>query len=200
VVGYPAQPLLNHPTMRQRPATQGGMRKARGESGFTVVELSIVMAVLALASTLAVLSYRDTLPTTRLREATTDLFTAISLARVSALSQGSTMTVQLVGSGTTVSGTDVTVTGTSGVPIGIQVTSAAGAMVLTQPLSTEVVQVTVSPGAGVPVAPRVQFNAYGLHVGGNTQILTLTNTKGKIYSINVGAGGKSKFCLAPACP
>jgi prepilin-type N-terminal cleavage/methylation domain-containing protein len=90
VVGYSAQPLLNHPTMRQRPATQGGLSwmKARGESGFTVVELSIVMAVLALASTLAVLSYRDTLPTTRLREATTDLFTAINLARVSALSQG----------------------------------------------------------------------------------------------------------------
>lgn len=190
-----ARSLLTLPTMNRADVS----RSRVGEAGFTVVELSIVMAVIALASTLAVLSYRESLPTSRLRQATTELYSAIALAKVSAMSQNSTMTVQLSGASSAISGTDVTVTGTAIVPVRISISSSAGVVLMSQPLTTELEQVTVSPGAGVPVVPRVQFNSYGLHVGNNTQLITLRNTKGKIFSIIVSPSGKANWCLAATC-
>lgn len=193
-----ARSLLNLPAMNCADVSRN-RSKPIGEAGFSVIELVIVMAIIAIASTLAVLSYRESLPTSRLRQATTELYGALSLAKVSAMSQNSTMTLQLSGASSAISGTDVTVTGTAIVPVRISISSSTGVVLMSQPLTTELEQVTVSPGAGVPVAPRVQFNSYGLHVGSNTQLITLRNTKGKIFSITVAPSGKANWCLAATC-
>jgi type IV fimbrial biogenesis protein FimT len=179
----------------------GNQWQLSDSGGFSIIEIIIVLAIGAIMLTGAVISYRATLPDSRLRQATTELYGALNLARVSALSQSATMTLQLAGASSSIAGANVTVTGTAGTPITMSVTSSAGGTLITgQPLTTEVVSITVSPGTGSPVQPRVQFNSYGLHVGGGTQIVTLTNTMGRVYSINVAAGGKAKWCLAPACP
>lgn len=173
--------------------------KPKGEAGFSIIELMLVVTIIGIASTFAVISYRETLPTSRLRQATTELYGALSLAKISAMSQNSTMTVQLTGASSAISGTDVTVTGTAIVPVRISISSSAGVVVMSQPLTTELAQVTVSPGAGVPAAARVQFNSYGLHVGNNTQLITLQNTRGKIFSVTVAPSGKANWCLAATC-
>lgn len=193
-----ARSLLNLPTMNRADVSRN-RSKPTGEAGFSVIELMLVVTIIGIASTLAVLSYRATLPTSRLRQATTELYSAIALAKVSAMSQNSTMTLRLTGASSATSGSDVTVTGNASVPVNISISSSAGVVVMSQPLTTEVTQVTVSPGAGVPVVPRVQFNSYGMHVGGNTQLITLQNTQGKIFSINVAPSGKANWCLAATC-
>jgi len=170
-----------------------------GEAGFSVLELMLVVTIIAIGTTLAVMSYLAVLPESRLRQATTELFSAINVARLSAMSQNSTMTLLLTGASSTVAGANVTVTGTASVPVRINIFSSTGTSVMSQPLTTEVVQVDMVPGAGVPVLPRVQFNSYGLHVGSNTQLMTLTNTKGKIYSISVAPSGKATWCFAAVC-
>jgi len=175
--------------------------KRAGNRGFSIIEIIIVLAIGVIMLTGAVISYRATMPDNRLRQATTELHGALNLARVSALSQNATMTLQLAGASSSIAGANVTVTGTPGTPITMTLTSSAGGTLITgQPLTPEVVSITISPGTGAPVQPRVQFNSYGLHVGGGTQVVTLTNTIGRVYSINVAAGGKAKWCLAPACP
>lgn len=171
-----------------------------GEAGFSIIEVMIVMAIVGIMATAAVISYRNALPNSRLRQATTEVFSAVNLARVSAMSQSARMTLRLTGASSTINGANVTVTGTSGTPIVLSISSSAGAAVMSQPLTTELVEITVAPGMGVPVSPQVQFNSYGLHVGGNTQLITLKNTQGTTYSINVASGGKAKWCLAAACP
>lgn len=190
--------LLNLSTVKRKDISRNSL-KPTGEAGFSVIELMLVVTIIGIASTLAVLSYRATLPTSRLRQATTELYSAIALAKVSAMSQNSTMTLQLTGASSVTSGADVTVTGTDIAPVTITVNSAAGTAVIPhQPLTPEVVSVTVSPGTTGPL-PRVQFNSYGMHVGGNTQLITLRNTQGKIYSISVAPSGKANFCLAATC-
>jgi Tfp pilus assembly protein FimT len=164
-----------------------------------VIELMLVVTIVAIGTLMAAISYQATLPNSRLRQATTELYSAIALAKVSAMSQNSTMTVLLTGASSASSGGNVTVTGTASVPVRINIISSTGTSVMSQPLTNEVVQVDVAPGAGLPLLPRVQFNSYGLHVGGNTQLITLMNTKGKIYSISVAPSGKAKWCLAAVC-
>lgn len=194
-----ARSLLNLPTMN-RADTARHRSALTGAAGFSIIEITLVIMIIAIGSTFAVISYRAVLPESRLRQATTELFSSINVARLAAMSQNSTVTLQLTGAGTSTSGADVTVTGTASAPVTISVNSAAGAAVTSrQPLTTEVVSVTVSPGTTGPL-PQVQFNSYGLHVGGGTQLLTLTNTQGRVYSVSVAPGGKAKWCLAATCP
>lgn len=193
-----ARSLLNRPTMNCASVSRSRSELA-GEAGFSVLELMLVVTIIAIGTTLAAVSYQAVLPESRLRQATTELFSAINVTRLSAMSQNSTMTLLLTGASSSVAGANVTVTGTASVPVRINIFSSTGTSVMSQPLTTEVVQVDVVPGAGVPVLARVQFNSYGLHVGGNTQLMTLTNTKGKIYSVSVAPSGKAKWCFAAVC-
>lgn len=195
-----ARSLLNLPTMN-RASVSRSRSELVAEAGFSVIELMLVVTIVAIGTLMAGVSYRAVLPESRLRQATTELFSAINVARLSAMSQNSTMTLQLTGASLSTSGGNATVTGTSSVPVTIAINSAAGASVMSpQQLTTEVVSVTVSPGTGAPVLPRVQFSSYGLSLGGGTQIITLTNTQGRVYAINVAPGGKAKWCLAATCP
>jgi hypothetical protein len=89
-------------------------------------------------------------------------------------------------------------------PITVTITrTIAGAetTVQSQPLTGEITQLTVAPGINVPpYQPWVRYNSMGMRTGAGNVIITLTNTQGRTYSINVAPGGKAKWCIASTCP
>jgi len=197
--GWPARgPALTVPRERHR-----GGRLAQDE-GYTLIEIITVITLVCAVAAMAIGSYSTAVPQTRLREATTELQSLFGLARVMAMSQNATITVKLSGASQSVSGSDVTLTGSYATPIVVTLTrTLAGSEtpVQSQVLTGEIVQLTVSPGLSVPpVQPWVRYNSMGLRTGTGNQIITLTNTKGLTYSINVSPGGKAKWCMAPTCP
>ncbi|HYM37382.1 MAG TPA: GspH/FimT family pseudopilin [Nitrospiraceae bacterium] len=153
---------------------------------------------------MAIGSYRTAIPQSRLRDATTELHGSFNFGRMQAMSQNATIKVKLSGTGQAVSGTTVSMLGSYASPILVTVTSTiAGAETVIQShaLSGEIAQLTVAPGLNVPpVQPWVQYNSMGLRTGAGNVIVTLTNTLGRTYSINVAPGGKAKWCIAATCP
>jgi hypothetical protein len=99
----------------------------------------------------------------------------------------------------------VTLTGSFASPITITTTrTIAGAetVVSTSPLTGEVAQLVMNPGIGTPLKAWVQYNSRGMRVGGGAaanQLMTLTNSQGRVYSVVVAPSGKAKYCLTSSC-
>lgn len=175
-----------------------------GERGYSLLEIIVVVSMVSAIAAMAIGSYNTVVPNSRLREATTELHSTFGLARTLAMSQNATITVKLSGSSQAVVGSDVTVAGSYASPILVTVTrTIAGAETVVQshPLSGEITSLSVAPGLNAPpIQPWVRYSSMGMRVGTGNQIITLTNTKGRTYSINVAPGGKAKWCITSACP
>lgn len=178
--------------------------RVAGEQGYSLLEIIVVVSMVSAIAAMAIGSYRTAVPQSRLREATTELHGTFGLARVLAMSQNATMTVKLSGSSAATAGTDVTLSGSYASPIVVTLTrSIAGAETVVQSnaLSGEITQLTVAPGINVPpYQPWVRYNSMGMRSGTGNQIITLRNTQGRTFSINVAPGGKAKWCITATCP
>ncbi len=178
--------------------------QAAWEQGYSLLEIMVVVTMVSVIAAMAIGSYRTAVPQSRLREATTELHSTFGLARVLAMSQNATLTVKLSGASQAISGTDVSLSGSYANPIRVTLTrSIAGAetVVQSQPLTGEITQLTIAPGINVPpVQPWVRYNSMGMRTGTGNQIITLTNTQGRTYSINVAPGGRAKWCITATCP
>lgn len=190
-------------TVKTARRQQPRWRVAR-EEGYTLIEIITVVTLVSAVAAMAIGSYSTAVPQSRLREATTELHSLLGLARVMAMSQNATITVKLSGASQSTSGSGVTLTGSYTTPIRVTITRTRGGAespVQSQALTGEITQLTVDPGLNAPpIQPWVRFNAMGMRTGTGNQILTLTNTKGRTYSINVSPGGKAKWCMAATCP
>jgi prepilin-type N-terminal cleavage/methylation domain-containing protein len=175
-----------------------------GEQGYSLLEIIVVVSMVSAIAAMAIGSYRTAVPQSRLREATTELHSTLGLARVLAMSQNATITVKLSGGSQAISGTDVSIAGSYASPVTVTLTrSIAGAETVVQSnaLSGEITQLTMAPGINVPpVQPWVRYNSMGMRAGTGNQIITMTNTQGRTYSINVAPGGKAKWCITATCP
>ena len=69
------------------------MRSKTGQSGVTLAELMIVVAILALISAIATPVLLNSLPNMRLRSAARDIYSTMALAKTEALRRGITVTV-----------------------------------------------------------------------------------------------------------
>jgi hypothetical protein len=120
-----------------------------------------------------------------------------------AMSQNATVTLKLSGTGQALSGSDVTMSGSYSAPITVTLARTVGgveSLISTQAISGEITQLVISPGLNVPpVSPWIRYNSMGARAGTGAQLITLTNTKGRIYSIAVSPGGKAKWCITPSC-
>ena len=81
------------------------LKTMRNRSGFTAVELVVVIAVLGLMMAIGIPNYLSYLPNWRLRSAARDLYSNMQLAKAAAIKTNSTCTVSYSSPGTyTISG------------------------------------------------------------------------------------------------
>lgn len=175
-----------------------------GERGYSLLEIMVVITMVGVIAAMAIGSYRTAVPQSRLREATTELHSTFGLARILAMSNNASVTVKL--SGASQSGSpNFTITGSYATPILVTLTrTVAGAesTIQSNRLTGEISSLTID-GLNFPtsgIQPWVRFNSMGLRFGTGNQIITLTNTQGRVTSINVSPGGKAKYCIAATCP
>ena len=163
------------------------------ESGFTLIEVMIVCAIIGIASAISLPSYAQWKARHDLREAVSELSSELSLARVVAMNRNrqATVTIQL----SVVGLINVSGTTTGGIPI-------FGAQTLNpnvtgfQPIS-----------GGVPGAPNaltnVSFSSMGLSTATVNQVIQIANARGVVYSVSVMPSGKVTWCatsITSICP
>jgi Tfp pilus assembly protein FimT len=173
--------------MSYRIATSPLPSSLRSIEGVTVVELMVVVAIVALATAFAVPNWIAWNTRNQLKQAVTELHSNLNLARMTAMNRNTTVTIQLAAGVVDPSDGKPKITATF--------TDSSGAtMIPPQRMRTEI--------TGLSGTALIQFSSLGLRHGGGTgvQTITLTNSKGLAYEIQVTAAGKARWCLTSPCP
>ena len=149
------------------------------QGGFTLIEVMIVVAIIGIASALAIPNYVEWKAQHDLREAVSEFSSNLNLARVVAMNRNrqATVTIQVGGSGL------IDVSGNAG---GTPIFS-------TQTLNRSV---TGLPGG----TANVLFSSMGLSAAAANQVIQLVNTRGLVYSVLVMPSGKVTWCAKSTCP
>lgn len=171
-----------------------------GEQGYSLLEIIVVVSMISAIAAMAVGSYRTAVPQSRLREATTELHSTFGLARILAMSNNATVTVKLSGTNQA-AGTPITMEGSYAAPIVVTLTRTTGgaeSTIQSQQLTGEIASLSIDPSS-VPAQPWVRFNSMGMRTGTGNQLITLTNTQGRTWSVSVSPGGKAKYCASGTC-
>lgn len=150
------------------------------QRGFTLVEMMIVVGIISLVSMLGLPNYISWNARHQLRQASTEIQNQLALARVSAMSRNSLVSVN--------------VSASSG-KVMLSATDASGA---------SVVQPVALPGSVVVVTPEpagVAFSPLGIRSGGGTgnQLIVISNSHGLSYSVLVTPRGTVRWCSAATC-
>ena len=149
-----------------------------GEStaGFTLIEVMWSVALIALGFTLATPAYLTWIARSDLKQGLTEIYSGLKLTKTAAISQNTTVTMNLQ-----MAGSNVQWAVDNGV---------VGPTVLRDNVT------------GV-VGGNVVFTSLGIRQSGApgaNQLITLTNSQGLIYSIAVTPAGKINWCTKAICP
>jgi prepilin-type N-terminal cleavage/methylation domain-containing protein len=167
-------------------------RRAQGERGFTLVEVMIVVAIIAIGAGLAVPNYLIWQTRSELRDTTSQVWQQLGWARMAAMNRNTTITV--------------TVTASPSPPFKtISVTSRDAAN--TDVISPLIITTRHVAGVNAPLngTATVQFNSLGLlgasgFAVATPQLVTLANDTGITYSLSVAPSGKATWCPKTTCP
>lgn len=167
------------------------LRRKNPESGFTLIEIMIVTAIIGIGSVLAVPAYIQWNARYELRQAIVELASNLTMARMSARNRniGVVSTLTLIGS---------TVTMTT--------TNTAGTVVIFPPVTfpatiTDVRDAATSDSAPTPPPVTIAFTPLGIQ-GPTTSPLPvrIKNNAGLAYSVVVTPAGKVNWCTKATCP
>ena len=153
--------------------------KKHHESGYTLIEVMVVCAIIGICSALAIPNYVDWKAQHDLREAVSEFAGNLNLARVVAMNRNrqATVTIKVLGSGL----------------IGVDAVAGGTPIFGTQTMSGNV--------TGLPSGTtNVVFSSMGLSTAAAAQVIPLVNTKGIVYSVSVTPSGKVTWCPTATCP
>jgi prepilin-type N-terminal cleavage/methylation domain-containing protein len=142
--------------------------------GFTLVEVMTVSAVISILTMIAVPAYQQWNARYQLRQATEEVAGNLKLARMAAMSRGSSVVVTLA-------------------LVGGKANLSTGGVFPPITLSEGVVGLTPT---------TVSFSQLGLRTGGGggNQLIQLTSKSGTVYSVLVTPSGKINWCKTASCP
>jgi len=166
---------------------------ASSETGFTLIEMLIVVAIMGIAALIAIPNYLVWQSRSELRQAITEVQNQLLLARMAALSRNAPVTVAI--------------SITNGAVLTTTTNAATGAQVLTS-ISIRlphVVDLKVGPSAAWTSAAtaNVSFNSRGMRSGGPgptlNQELAMVNDKGVQFAMKVTPRGVVNWCQDSVC-
>src|ERR1041385_1653633 len=171
-------------------------RVASPETGFTLIETLIVVAIIGIAALIALPNYLVWQSRSELRQAVTEVQNQLLLARMGALSRNSPVAVAIsIANGT------VTTT-TTNAATGAQVMASSSVRL------PHVVDLRVGPSAAwtsvvAPATATVSFNSRGMRSGGPgptlNQELAMVNDKGVQFAMKVTPRGVVNWCQDSVC-
>jgi prepilin-type N-terminal cleavage/methylation domain-containing protein len=150
------------------------------QGGFTLIEVMIVVAIIGIASALAIPNYVEWKAQHDLREGVSEFSSNLSLARVVAMNRNrqATVTIQVLPSGI------------------VQVSGVTPPLLPIFPNQTMTSNVTGLPGG----TTNVLFSSMGLSAAAANQVIQVVNTRGVVYSVLVMPSGKVTWCPKSTCP
>lgn len=171
-------------------------RLTSSETGFTLMEMVIVVAIIGITGLIALPNYLVWQSRSELRQAVTEVQNQLLLARMAALSRNAPVTVAIsiangaVGTTTTNTATGAQIMGSFSVRL------------------PHVVDLKVGPSAAwtsvvAPATATVSFNSSGLRSGGPgptlNQELAMVNDKGVQFAMKVTPRGVVNWCQDAVC-
>ena len=186
--------------------------RLKAQAGFTLTEVTIVVAIFGLLVMVAVPNYLDWNRKYKLKDAVATLHGNIGLARMNAINQSTTVTVTVTQP-------------TAASPVTVTFRNAAGADVLPPMTLDKEVSLTnaagATIGAGVSSPQDVQLSPMGMRrdtgnannlcitaagvytgaacAGNGNQAFNFKNTRGLNYRIVVTSTGKASWCYTSSC-
>jgi type IV pilus assembly protein PilA len=168
-------------------------RPARSETGFTLIEMLIVVAIMGIAGIIALPNYLVWQSRSELRQAVTEVQNQLLLARMAALSRNAPVTVAISLTNGAV------LTTTTNAATGVQVLASLSVRL------PHVVDLKVGPSAAwtSAVTANVSFNSMGMRSGGPgptlNQELAMVNDKGVQFAMKVTPRGVVNWCQDTVC-
>jgi len=160
-------------------------RHKTSQTGFTLIEILIVVAIIGIGSAIAVPTYIQWNARYVLRQAMVDLASNLTMARISARNRNIAVvsTLTLVGSTVTMTTTNV-----------------PGTVVVIPPVTFPPSIIDVRDAANAnPVT--IAFTPLGIQGAGTSPLpVLITNNDGLTYSVFVTPSGKVNSCTKVTCP
>jgi type IV pilus assembly protein PilA len=157
----------------------------KGQGGFTLLEVMIVVAIFGIGAAIAVPEFVRWNARTQLRQATSEIASQLTMARMAAMNRNR--------------GVDVTIQATSGVVnVSAVASGGSGTVIPTRSLTSNVKAVT-----GGPVT--VSFSSLGVKTsaGTGTQTFGVCDTNNVQYSVTIIPTGRVNWAASPTatpCP